>query len=197
MAAGEDQVGSVTSAIECFTGFYQEKGTGAVCGVVLSRGQVKRPFFNHKPNGDYLNGLFELLIERIEWFVPKLNGDVLHVDVHIHHKNTNFKKALEKVIKAADTARGYTGEVRDNVLKHTLTRKDYKRPASYDAMMRLAKLLAETNDPVHRVTLTTCGDSRGPDQLAVYTACQGYWDQLKDKAGADSMPAEAAVTDSN
>jgi hypothetical protein len=94
-----------------------------VCGIVLSRGQVKRPFFNHKPNGDYLNGLLELLIERIEWFVPRLNGDGLHLDVHIHHQNSNFRKALEKVIKAVDTARGYTGEVRENVLKHTLTRK--------------------------------------------------------------------------
>jgi len=69
----------MSNTIECYTGFYQEKGEPAVCGIVLSRGGVKKPYFKHRPNGDYLNGLLELLIECIEQLVPLLNDGVLRV----------------------------------------------------------------------------------------------------------------------
>jgi hypothetical protein len=180
----------MSEAIEVYTSFYQEKGQPAVCGIVLSRGGIKRPFFKHRPSGDYLNGLFELLTDCIKQMVPRLNDSVLHLDIHIHHKNSNFKKALDKVRTAAETARGYEGLVRGNVIKHTLTRKDHHKPASYDKMSELAFLLAETNSPVHRITIATCGDSRSPDQLAVYTACQGFWNDIR---AADALTAPAAV----
>jgi len=183
----------MSNTIECYTGFYQEKGEPAVCGIVLSRGGVKKPYFKHRPSGDYLNGLLELLIECIEQLVPLLDDGVLHLDVHVHHKNTNFKKALDKVRTAADTARGYEGSVRGNIIKHTLTRKDYHKAASYEKMSQLALLLAETNAPVYRVTVATCGDSRSPDQLAVYTACQGAWNDIK----AKDAPAQAAALEAS
>lgn len=178
----------MSNTIEVYTGFYQEKGEPAVCGIVLVHGGLKNPYFKEMRNGDYLNGLLELLIERIEQFVPLLNGRVMHLDIHIHHKNSNFKKALGKTLTAADTACGYSGVERRNIIKHTLVRKDYKKPASYERMTQLALLLAETNSPVYRVTLTTCGDSRSPDQLAVYTACQGAWNDMK----AAMSPVQAA-----
>ena len=182
----------MSNAIECYTGFYQEKGEPALCGIVLSRGGVKKTYFKHRPNGDYLNGLLELLIECIEQLVPLVNDSVLHLDVHVHHKNTNFKKALDKVRTAAATARGYEGAVRGNIIKHTLTRKDHHKPASYEKMTQLALLLAETNDPDYRITMATCGDSRSPDQLAVYTACQGFWNDMKaEAAAAQAMELEA------
>ena len=182
----------MSNTIECYTGFYQEKGEPAVCGVVLSDGGVKKPYFNHRPNGDYLNGLLELLIERLKQIVPLLDDSVLHLDVHIHHKNTNFKKALDKVRAAAETGRGYEGAVRGNIIKHTLTYKDHNKPKSYDKMAELTFLLAEINSPVHRITIATCGDSRSPDQLAVYTACQGFWNDMKaEAAAAQAMELEA------
>lgn len=181
----------MSNTIECYTGFYQEKGEPAVCGIVLSRGGAKQPYFKHRPNGDYLNGLLELLIECIRQMVPLLGDSVLHLDVHVHHKNTNFKKALDKVRTAAETARGYEGAVRGNIIKHTLTYIDHNKPKSYDKMAELVLLLAETNTPVHRITIATCGDSRSSDQLAVYTACQGFWIDTK----AKDTPAPAVIAE--
>ena len=186
----------MSNTIECYTGFYQEKDQPAVCGIVLVHAGIKNPYFKHMPKGDYLNGLLQLLIERIEQFVPRLNGRVLHLDIHVHHKNSNFKKALEKTITAADTGCGYSGVERGNIIKHTLVRKDYKKPASYERMTQLALLLAETNSPVYRVTLTTCGDSKSRDQLAVYTACQGAWNDMKAVNGP-VQAAEQAVSPAN
>lgn len=196
MVANEEQQRPETFTFECFSGFYQEKDQFALCGLVLVLDGEKRTHFKLKPDGDYLNGLLELVVERIEAIVPKLNGNYLHLDVHVHHKNTNFKKALEKVTKTANTARGYDGDIRDNIIKHTLTRKDYHKPASYDRMRQLAILLVETNHPVHRVTLTSCADSRSPDQLAVYTACQGFWNEVKAKQ-SEPVPVEPAVEPAN
>lgn len=183
----------MSNAIECYIGFYQEKGEPAVCGIVLSRGCTKQPYFKHKPKGDYLNGLLELLIECIEQLVPLVDDDVLHLDVHIHHKNTNFKKALDKIRTAAETARGFEGSVRENIIKHTLTYKDHHKAKSYDKMYELVSLLADTNSPVHRVTIATCGDSRSPDQLAVYTACQGFWNDMK----ANTAPLAAVAPEAS
>lgn len=67
----------MSNTIECYTGFYQEKGEPAVCGIVLSRGGVKKAYFKHRPNGDYLNGLLELLMECIEQLVPLIKDSVL------------------------------------------------------------------------------------------------------------------------
>lgn len=187
----------MSNAIECFTSFYQEKGEPAVCGIVLSRGGVKRPYFKHRPNGDYLNGLLELLIESVQQLVPLLEDRLFHLDVHIHHKNTNFRKALDKVRTAAETARGYEGTVRENIIKHTLTRKDHHKPASYDKMAELVGLLAEINSPVHRVIISTCGDSKSPDQLAVYTACQGLWADKKADDAPAAPPAVLEATPAN
>ena len=169
----------MNNVIVCYTGFYQEKEEPALCGIVLSQGSVKRTYFLHKPEGDYLNGLLELLIDCIEQLLPIFIDRVLHLDVHVHHKNTNFKRALDKIRTAAETARGFEGSVRGNIIKHTLTRKSYHKPASYEKMAALALLLADTNTPDYRVTVATCGDSRSPDQLAVYTACQGFWNDMK------------------
>ncbi|MGE0190279.1 MAG: hypothetical protein AB7Q04_13465 [Steroidobacteraceae bacterium] len=180
--------------IQCFTSFYLEKDQPAVCGIVLTDGDVKRPYFTHKPAGDYLNGLLELLIERIQYIHPKLEGRTLHLYIHIHHKNKNFKSAVDKVIKSADTARGYENAVRDNVIKHTLTRRNYHKPACYEKMAELVRLLLEVNDPTYCVTLTTCGDSKSPDQLAVYAACQGEWSNRCSMTGdhAAQPPMESA-----
>ncbi len=172
----------MTDTIDCFTAFYQEKGEPAVCGIVLCRAEIKRPYFKHRPKGDYLNGLFDLLIGSIRQLVPLIHADVLHLDVHVHHKNANFKKALDKVRAAAEAARGFEGAVRRNIIKHTLTRKDHHKPACYDKMEELTVLLAESNSPAHRITIATCGDSRSPDQLAIYAACQGFWHDMKAKA---------------
>ena len=179
--------------LECFTSFYLEKDQAAVCGIVLSDGEKKRPFFKLKPEGDYLNGLLELIIERIQYLKGKLADEAIHFDVHVHHKNKNFKTALDKVIKAANTARGYKGDVRDNIIKHTLIRKDYHKPACYEKMTELAKLLIETNDPYHRVSITTCGDSRSSDQLAAYTACQGAWNDLRAAISPDAAQCPVPV----
>lgn len=168
----------MSDTIECFTGFYVETGAAAVCGIVLTDGIRKWPGFAVRAEGDYLNGLLELLIERIEFWKGKLQDRHIHLQIHVHHKNKNFSDVLAKIIKAADTARGYEARVRDNIIKHTLTRKDYHRPACYQRMAELAKLLVEINDPTYCVTLSTQKDSSSPDQLAVYTACQGEWHDL-------------------
>jgi hypothetical protein len=176
-------------ALKMFTSFYLEKDQAAMCGAVFSNGLKKNIVFKHKPTGDYLNGLLEILIEQLQR-VKETDGDWrLLLDVHIHHKNKNFKTALDKVIKAANTARCYETAVRDNIIKHTLTRRDYHKPNCYEKMAELAKLLIEINDPAYRVTITTCGDSKSPDQLAVYTACQGAWNDLRDVPSVEAMPS--------
>jgi hypothetical protein len=141
----------MNSIIECYTGFYLEKGTAAVCGVVLTDGPNKWPALVTRPEGDYLNGLLDLLIERVEFWKGKLDDRRIHLRVHVHHRNENFKKVLDKAIKAAKTAAGYKGDPRQHIIKHTLTRKDYHKPACYDRMERLAKVLIEINDPAECV----------------------------------------------
>jgi hypothetical protein len=89
------------------------------------------------------------------------------------------KKSVLTSETTPDTARGYNGQVREHVIKHTLTRKDHHKPACYEKMAALATLLAELNDPTHCVTLTTWWDSKSPDQLAAYTACQGAWNDRR------------------
>jgi len=173
-----------------------EKGKPAVCGMVFVVDADKKPFFKLRREGDYLNGLFELLIERIRQIHTRLDDRTCHLDIHIHHSNKNFRSAVEKVIKSASAARGYKGVVRDNIIKHTLTRKDYHKPVSYEKMTELAKLLVEINEPSYCLTLTTCGDSRSSDQLAAYTACQGFWEQVMstpEQPGEDVGPAESPV----
>jgi len=165
----------MTDVIKCYTSFYIETGKPAMCGIVFSSATAKLPCFRYEPQGEYLNGLLELLIEKLAPLRGHMEGSYLHLEIHIHHKNTNFNVVLNKAIKAADTARGYNGQVQDNVIKHTLTRKDHHKPACYEKMAALAKLLAEINEPAYCVTLTTWWDSKSPDQLAAYTACQGAW----------------------
>ena len=167
------------TVVDCFTSFYMEKDQSAVCGIVLVAGDEKKIHFNHKPGGDYLNGLLELVYGTIRFLHQNLKGQTLLLDVHVHHKNNNLKIALNKAIKAADTARGYKGVARDNIIKHTLIRRDYHKPACYERMVAVAKILIEFNDPAYCVTVTTCNDSKSPDQLAVYTACQGAWNDAK------------------
>lgn len=183
-------------AIDCFSSFYMEKGKPAVCGMVFVVDGDKKPFFKLRREGDYLNGLFELLIERIRQIHTRLDDRTCHLDVHIHHSNKNFRSAVEKVIKSASAARGYQGAVRDNIIKHTLTRKDYHKPVSYAKMTELANLLLDINEPTFRLTLTTCGDSRSSDQLAAYTACQGFWEDVMrtpTPSDADAGPEEAPI----
>jgi hypothetical protein len=182
----------MNAAIDCFTSYYIETGAAAVCGVVLSDGAKKTPALEVRPAGDYLNGLLELLIERIECWQGKLGSRQVHLRIHIHHKNTNFKAVLDKSIKAAKTGSGYQGSARDHIIKHTLTRKDYKAPACYERMDRLARALIEINDPDPCLEITTCWDSRSSDQLAVYTLCQGEWHQSRGAAN-DGNPVEEEV----
>jgi len=184
-----------TSSINMYTSFYLERNQSAVCGAAYVNGMQKSIQFVHKPGGDYLNGLLEILIADLRKLNSRSGDWRLHLEVHVHHKNKNFKTALDKVIKAADTARCYETSVRDNIIKHTLTRKDYHKPNCYERMADLARALIDVNDPVYRVTLTTCGDSRSPDQLAVYTACQGAWNDLRAarNAGAADVPVEATA----
>jgi hypothetical protein len=182
--------------IDCYTSFYMERDQLAICGVVFVVDDDKKPFFKLKREGDYLNGLFELLIERIRGIHARLVERTCHLNVHIHHSNRNFRMALDKSIKSANAARGYKGDVLDNIIKHTLTRKDYHKPVSYKKMTELAKLLVEINEPTYCLTLTTCGDSRSSDQLAAYTACQGFWEQVVNTPPVptgDAQPAEAPI----
>ena len=183
--------------IDCFTSFYMEKDRHAVCGMVFVVDGDKKPFFKLKPEGDYLNGLLEMLIERIISIHNRRGERICHLGVHVHHSNNNLRVVLDKVRKSAEAARGYTGVVRDNIIKHTLIRKDYHKPASYEKMSELAKLLVEINEPIHWLRLSTCGDSRSPDQLAAYTACQGFWEQILNKQPEipepDAQPVEEPV----
>jgi hypothetical protein len=182
-------------AVKIFTSFYIERNQPAVCGAAFCNGAKKNMLFKYKPDGDYLNGLFELLSDQIRPLKGTMNECRIHLEVHIHHKNKNFKAALDKVIKAADTARCYETSVRDNIIKHTLTRKDYHKPNCYEKMAELVRVLIEVNDPTYRVTLTTCGDSRSPGQLAVYTACQGAWNDLRVVPSAEvaDTPSDTVV----
>ena len=150
----------MTDVIKCYTSFYIETGKPAMCGIVFSSDTAKLPCFRYEPQGKYLNGLLELLIDKLAPLRGKMDGRSLRLEIHIHHKNTNFSVTLNKAVKAADTARGYNGQVRANVIKHTLTRKDHHKPACYEKMAALANVLAETNDPTYCVTLTTRWDSK-------------------------------------
>lgn len=183
----------MTHIIDCYTGYYIETGAAAVCGIVLSDAHTKTPALEVRAEGDYLNGLLELLIERVTFWKGKLDEHPLHLRVHVHHKNANFKKVLDKVIKAATTARGYQQTARDHIIKHTLTRKDYHKPACYERMARLARVLLEVNEPDIVLEVTTCSDSRSSDQLAVYTLCQGEWNQRGGGAANDDSAAQPEV----
>ena len=169
----------MSAVIDCYTGYYIETGTGAVCGIVLCDGGSKRPELVLCPQGDYLNGLLELLIRRVTFWKGKLDDYPLQLRVHVHHKNANFKKVLDKSIKAAATARGYKGTARDHIVKHTLIRKDYHKPACYEQMERLAGALIDINEPHPCLVVTACNDSQSADQLAVYTICQGEWNRVR------------------
>lgn len=182
----------MTDIIECFTGYYIETGAAAVCGIVLSDGETKRPQLEVRPEGDYLNGLLDALIERILSWEGKLDDNTFHLNVHVHHKNANFKKVLDKSIKAASVARGYEGTAREHIIKHTMTRKDYHKPACYDRMVALARVLIDINKQKQRLVVTTCNDSHSLDQLAVHTLCQGEWHRIL--AGTGKEMIEAGLT---
>ena len=183
----------MTNVIDCYTGYYIETGAAAVCGIVLSDAYTKTPALEVRTEGDYLNGLLELLIERVTYWKGKLGERPLHLRVHVHHKNANFKKVLDKAIKAATTARGYQQPARDHITKHTLTRKDYHKPACYERMERLAQVLLEVNEPDMVLEVTTCSDSRSSDQLAVYTLCQGEWNHRRGGAANDDSVDQQEV----
>jgi len=185
------------STIECYTGYYIETGASAVCGIVLSDGVTKTPALENRPKGDYLNGLFVLLIERIEFWKGKLAGGPLHLRVHVHHKNANFKKVLDKSVKAAKTARGYLGSARDHIIRHALTRKDYHKPACYEQMKRLSEILLAINDPEVVLEVTSCSDSKSSDQLAIYTLCQGEWGQIRGSSANDDILVNKEVAIGN
>jgi hypothetical protein len=187
----------MTDTIECFARYYIETGAAAVCGIVLSDGYTKTPALEVRPTGDYLNGLLELIIQRVEFWNGKLDDHPIHLRDHVHHKNANFKKVLDKSIKAAKTARGYQGTARDHIIKHTLTRKDYHKPACYDRMARLARVLIDINDPDECLEVTTCSDSRSSDQLAVYTLCQGEWNQIAGATNDDNLTEEEVAVVGN
>jgi len=183
--------------IEMYTAFYLEKDQAAICGVAFKHGAKMKLQLMPCPNGDYLNGLLALLTNALQPLKSREDDWRLHLNVHVHHKNTNFLKVLTKVNRAADTARNYEPAFRENIIKGVLTRKDYKRPNCYEKMAELARLMVDLNEPDYRVTLSTCGDSKGRDQVAVYTACLGAWNDLKSATDAVAVNTAEPVAETS
>jgi len=155
--------------IECYLSYKTNKGTkgGPVGYGLMISGQKKNlPTLKVDRGGHYLTGLLDLISDWLESQEEEINTltQFLHLHIYLHHKNTNTHRVFDKVNHTAKLCRNLHPTFQNMLIAENLTFKNYGKPVSYDAQVRLVRILIRLD----KVFLIAQQDSKSLETEALF-----------------------------
>jgi hypothetical protein len=177
----------MTINADCYVTFIKNKEDTHVTGGVVVLIDKEEVFSNFQvyEDGQILNAMLGQLYCAMNFLFVKFehDGDDINIFVKVAPSNTNFIQIFQKIVRGFHLVKTVPAKVsRAFILKELFTRKDYKKPKCFDAMVTTVEAWLGMNTKFNTNMIVS---RDGASYLAgrTFFECRGHHNAVKPESG--------------